>query len=60
MFFAGVPVSVVKGLLKQSAAIFREFPDADRLVEVVPLNPIAKQFPTISNCHPHRNSIAQP
>ena len=39
---------------------FREFPDADKLVVVVPLNPISKHFPTISNLHPHGSSSKQP
>ena len=39
---------------------FRELPDADKIVVVVPLNPIAKQFPTISNHHPNRNISTQP
>ena len=40
--------------------LFQEFPDANKLVVVVPLNPIAKQFPKISNRRPHRNSSTQP
>ena len=35
---------------------FQELPDADKLVVLVPLDPIAKQFPTIINCRPHSNS----
>ena len=40
--------------------LFQELPDADKLVVVVPLNPIAKQFPTIINNHHHSNSSTQP
>ena len=39
---------------------FRESPDADKLVAVVPLNPIAKHFPTISHCYPHSDISTQP
>ena len=36
------------------------FPYANKVVVVFPINPIAKQFPTISNCHPHINSSTKP
>ena len=39
---------------------FQDFPDADKIVVVAPPNPIAKQFPTIINCHPHSNNSIQP
>ena len=38
---------------------FRDFPDSDKLVVVVPPNPIAKQFPSICNCRPRSNSSTQ-
>ena len=40
--------------------LFQELPNADKLVVVVPLNPIGKQFPTIINSHPHSNSSTKP
>ena len=40
--------------------LFQEFTDPDKLVVVVPLNPVSKQFPKNSNRHPHRNSSTKP
>ena len=37
-----------------------KFPDVDKLLMVVPINPIAQKIPTISNRHPHGNSSTQP
>ena len=39
---------------------FRESPDSNKLLLVVPLNPIAKTFPTIINRHPHSNISTKP
>ena len=43
-----------------SSDLFQQFPDADKLFVVVPLKPIVKQFPTISNCHTRSNGSTQP
>ena len=43
---------IVKAILRK---LLREFSDTDQLVIVVSLNPITKQFPTMSNSHYHRN-----
>ena len=43
---------IVEAILSKS---FREFSDTNQFVIVVSLNPIPKQFPTISNSHSHRN-----